>query len=157
MSKLQKFPFKSMISIINYLHANNKSEGIDIYNIMDASNACYPDTSEVVQMLSYLTSFGQVQNTNNGWICTNKQEFTSKILFRERYLNEIILIISNLSDQPTNVSNLNNITENIDKDELEEYLSFLTKITAFGIVKKSSDGWKLVPYNNKPRLETPAD
>lgn len=154
MSKLEFFPFKSMISIITYLNKNKES---DIYNLMDASNACYPDTSEVVSMIAYLTAFGQIKESNDGWILTNKQEFTSKKQFRERYLQELVSILNNLTDKATTNSELEQILTPLTKAEIEEYLQFSQKLTAHGFVKKSPEGWKLEEYHLTPKVETTAD
>lgn len=159
MTKLQKFPFKVMFSVINFLNENKKTDGIDIYNIMGATNppSCYPDTTEVVAMLSYLTAFGQVKKISDGWILVNKQEFTSKKQFRERYLQELVSILTNLSDKAITNSKLEKILNPLTKAEIEEYLQFSQKLTAYGFVTKSSDGWKLEDYHPTPQAETSAD
>lgn len=146
-----------MLSIINYLHVKHDADGNDIYSIMSASNACFPDTSEVVEMLAYLTSFGQVKEIKNGWIKLNKQEYSTKKLFRERYLAESIQILSNLDDQAKNTSEIEKIISDMKKDEVEEYLKFLQKITAYGYVKKCSNGWKLENFEQNPHLESVAE
>ncbi len=144
-SKLLKFPFKSMIPIIKYLHSNrnNPHNEFSIYDILDASNACFPDTLEVVQMLAYVTSLGQVQEHENGWTIGNKQDIPIKKMFRELYLKDILQILNTLNQNPQPIENLTKIIQGINEKELLEYLQFLQTITAYGFVKNVGNDWKL--------------
>lgn len=158
-SKLIKFPFKAMIPIIEYLYSNkDKPENeFSIYDIQDASNACFPDTLEVVQMLSYLTGFGQVQEHENGWTIGIKQDNPLKRMFRELFLKEILQIIEQLNQNPQPVKNLCENLKGIKNQEVQEYLQFLQTITAHGFVKKFSNGWKLENFSTIPPVEVSSD
>lgn len=153
--KLLKFPFKAMIPIIEYLHSNrNKPENeFSIYDIQDASNACFPDTLEVVQMLSYLTAFGQVKEHENGWTIGIKQENPLKRMFRELFLKDILQVIEHLNQNPQQVENLSESIKGIKTQEIFEYLQFLQTITAYGFVKKFTNGWKLKEYSTSTSVE----
>ena len=68
----------------------------------------------------------------------------------------IVTILNNLTGKPKKTENLKETISSVDENELEEYLEFSAKITAHGYLEKNSNGWKLVSYDNKPNLETPA-
>ena len=153
MSKLVKFPFKSMIPIVDFLHSQKNTTESSINDIQNASNACYPDTLEVVQMLAYLTTFGQVKETAEGWILSNKQEKPIKIMIRKRFLEDIEEILSQLSSNPQKLSDLNKDLHKIKESEVEDYLRFLQTISSYGFVAKNSRGWKLEDYNSTPSAE----
>ena len=157
MSKLKNFPFKSMIPIINFLSSHASNSQVDISDIMSASNACYPDTLEVVQMLSYLTSFGSVSNHGLGWTLEHGQPFTNRKTFREYFLNDVLKIISSLNAEPKDISIVNELVQDIDKNELQSILAFLQTITSYGIVKKSEQGWIVESYATSKSFSSPSD
>ena len=153
MSKLVKFPFKSMIPIVNFLHSQKSTTESSINDIQNASNACYPDTLEVVQMLAYLTTFGQVKETAEGWILINKQEKPVKIMIRKRFLEDIEEILNQLSSNPQKLSDLTKDIDKMKESEVEEFLRFLQTISSHGFVAKNSEGWKLENYTSTPSAE----
>ena len=146
MTNLTKFPFKAMNSIIKFLHSKGSDSISGVYDIQDASGACFSDTTEILEMLAYLTAFGQVQETDEGWIILARQELPDKILFRERYLTEIVSVLSNLTTKPIRIDILTQNIADIDKKEISELLHFAQEISEFGYVKKMSNGWKLNKY-----------
>lgn len=154
-SKLTKFPFKSMIPIIEYLNSskNESAKELSISDIMDASNACFPDTFEVVQMVAYLTAFGQVKMQDNSWSIINKQEIKVARAFRELFLTDVVKILNQLSPEPQQVTVISNNVNGPKEQEIIEYLTFLEKLTAYGFVKKGFDGWSLQPYESSNPVE----
>lgn len=154
-SKLAKFPFKSMLAIINYLHLSNddSAKKFSIDDIMDASNACYGDTFEVVQMMAYITSFGQVKMQDNSWTLTNKTDIKVVRAFRELFLQGFVKILNQLSAEPQPVTVISKNAKGLKEKEIQEYLEFLEKLTAFGYLKKVSDGWNLQSYEKNSSFE----
>lgn len=142
-----------MNAIIEFLNKKGDSFS-EIYDIQDASRACYSDTTEIMQMLEYLTSFGQVKETPKGWIKENTQDYTSRKLFRDFYLKEIVKILNLLNENPQTVENLQLSVEKINSNDIQKYLEFLAKITQFGFVKKDKRDWKLETYRSLPQMET---
>ena len=154
-TKLTKFPFKSMIPIIDYLHSsqNESTTEFSISDIQDASNACYPDTFEVIQMVAYITAFGQVKKLENGWALINKQELRRKGMFRELFLQDIVKILNQLSSEPQPLNVISKNIDNLKEEEIFEFLEFLEKLTASGFVQKGSEGWSLQPYESNTSVE----
>ena len=144
MSNLTRFPFISMIRIINFLHLHETES--EIYSIMDASNACYPDTMEVLEMLSYLTAFGQVKKQNIGWIISNKQSVLSTKKFREHFLVDIVKILNVLNESEQSVDNLRQNLTDLNEETIGAYLKFLEKITAYGVVQRNARNWRLEKF-----------
>lgn len=133
-----------MIPIINFLHQHETES--EIYSIMDASNACYPDTMEVLEMLSYLTAFGQVKKQNIGWIIFNKQSVLSTKKFREHFLVDIVKILNVLNESEQSVDNLRQNLTDLNEETIGAYLKFLEKITAYGVVQRNARNWRLEKF-----------
>ena len=141
-----------MIAITEFLNKAGESES-EIYDIQDASRACYSDTTETMQMLEYLTSFGQVKETAQGWIRENKYEYTSRKMFRDFYLKDAVSILILLDENPKTAELISASSEKFNAKDVQEYLEFLTQITQFGYVKKVKSNWKLASYNSIPQVE----
>lgn len=155
MSNLTRFPFKSMIAIVNYLNNKGYESESKVNDIQNASAACYPDTLEVIGMLSYLTSFGQVKHSTeaDGWSRSFEQPLSNKSSFREHFLKDILKIIHSLDHEAKNIQSLAGNLEELDEQTIKENLEFLEKITAFGYIRKGSKGWLLVKYNTVQEIQ----
>ena len=98
-------------------------------------------------MLSYLTSFGRVKRTENGWVL-EKNHFKNKYdKFRQDYLKDTEEILKGLSDIPKSVKE---IASEINKPmkTVESLLTFLEDVTSQGIVTQVSEkfppAWELL-------------
>ena len=135
-----------MISIIEFLNKKGFESGSEIYDIQEASRACYSDTTEVVQMLEYITSLGHVRETPEGWLIENNQEYTSRKMFRDYYLKDILKLTTELSTSPKVIEDIKVTDSKLNTNEIKEYLEFLQKITQYGFVKKVKSNWKLESF-----------
>ena len=153
MSNLTRFPFKSMISIVNFMNNKGYESESKINDIQNASNACYPDTLEIIGMLAYLTSFGQVKNSLDGWSISFGQNLLNKMAFREHFLKDIVKIIHSLSHDAKNIHSLAENLEGLEEQMIKDNLEFLEKITAFGFIRKGSKGWELVKYDTVQEIQ----
>ncbi|MHA1991083.1 MAG: hypothetical protein ACW981_08950 [Candidatus Hodarchaeales archaeon] len=139
MSILYRYPFKAMIPIVKSLASTDES--LNIYDIQRVSRACVPDTTEVTEMLSFLTSYGKVFETSKGWIRTNENGKKPNRPRRFFYLKDIYNILSELSEE--NPLNCGIIAENtnINVEKVLEYLDFLSAITKAGYVKLDNNNY----------------
>ena len=142
-----------MISIVDFLKKKGFESESEIYDIQDVSRACYSDTTEVVQMLEFITSLGQVKETPEGWIIENNQEYTSRKMFRDFYLKDIVKLVNELSTSPKILEDITFADSKLKSNEIKEYLDFLSKITRYGFVKKVKNNWKLESYTPLPQVE----
>lgn len=129
---LRKFPFKYMIAIIE-LMKNNKN--VTLGQVRKASGACTPDALETLDMMQFLTAKGQVIKADNKWKITPQTH--EKILEPKRisYLSTFVALINNLEKGARDLTDLEKLNI-IPTSDLEEYLQFLSIITAQGIVRK---------------------
>ena len=138
-----KFPFKSMLRIVDFLMLEKKE--IPISKIQSISNACFSDTYEVTEMISFLTSFGLIKKTEKGWKRTHVQEFAGQKSFRMHYLETCVNIIFHLTSEPILINNLSKELQ-IGTNDLEKYLQFLEHLTSNGFVQKTEKGWKMINF-----------
>ncbi|MFW9992180.1 MAG: hypothetical protein ACFFD4_09055 [Candidatus Odinarchaeota archaeon] len=149
MSKLIKFPFKYMKAIMKAF-PDAEEKPLSIFELQKSAGACYPDTSEVTQMLSYLTSFGKVtQNGDGRWLRTAEKDNKPKKPGRApRYLTEILEIIKVLApDSPKSIDEVAKET-GLETGMVEEFLPFLADITDRGHVVEVTNprkSYKLEP------------
>ena len=130
-----------MISIINKLSTSEKS--VTLYDIQSVSRACVPDTMEATDMLSYLTSFGKVIETPEGWIRVDEKK-SPKEPRRYYYIKEIVLVVKSISnDEPLTPHQLADKV-GLQVAEVAQYLQFLKEITSVGQVIVDTNGY---PYN----------
>ena len=139
MISLNKYPFKAMMSILDGFPEFDKK--IDIYGLQRASNACFPDTYEVTYMIAYLTHFGQVENTKNGWIRTKERGFQNKVPRRKRFLEDLILIIKSLSSIPQTTEEIGKKT-GIKTSDLIKCLEFLEKLSERGKIIHQGENYQ---------------
>lgn len=130
-----------MIPIVKSLAASDES--LNIYEIQRVSRSCFSDTNEVTQMLSFLTSFGKVSETSEGWIKENKSDQKPSKPRRFYYLKDIYSILSELSEEkPLECGNLAEKIH-IEAKLVLEYLEFLSIITNIGTVRKEGNNYPL--------------
>ncbi|MFW9928738.1 MAG: hypothetical protein ACFFD1_05060, partial [Candidatus Thorarchaeota archaeon] len=140
MLPLDKYPFKAMISIIEYLHSSKEKS--TPYNIQRASNSCLSDTLEILNMLEYLTAQGKFVETSEGWTKKLIKDLSPKKPGRFYYLEGIFQIISLFKDgNALSVENISKILS-IDKEEILPYLKFLEIITKYGYIKSEINNYQ---------------
>ncbi|MFX0085712.1 MAG: hypothetical protein ACFFAU_08560 [Candidatus Hodarchaeota archaeon] len=131
---IEKFPFKWMTSMVNYLDKRN-NENFKSFNLSRAIGACIPDTNEVARMLNYLTHYGKVtRNEKNSYFlefCNNKNPPEKNFRFNYiKNLDEIICIIKEESIEiETLAQMLGREVHDVEKD-----INFLELITSKGRV-----------------------
>lgn len=136
MVKLDKYPFKHMIAIVNAFSSGDKA--VDLTDLRQATGACYLDTKEVLLLLEYLTSFGKITQKDNKWIRETPEEVI-KINKPRKYhhLNEIAGIFELLGSGPKTLEELERETE-IESKILDELLPFLSSITSAGYLSSKA-------------------
>jgi hypothetical protein len=128
-----------MIPIVKSLASTDES--LNIYDIQRVSRSCVPDTAEVTEMLSFITSYGKIFETSKGWIRVNEYDEKPNKPRRFFYLKEIYNILSELSEEkPLNCGIIAEKT-NINVERVLEYLDFLSAITKDGYVKLDSHNY----------------
>lgn len=133
MNPLETFPFKNMRTIVDLV-----TEGeVGVREIAAATGMCSMDSTEVTDMLVYLTTFGRVEFTDNGWTIDPMDEDAVYDRFRQRYLESTEVILTQLSEEAKSVEQLSNET-NLSKDTVEMYLPFLADITRLGVISRCS-------------------
>lgn len=143
MNPLLAFPYKNMIKIVELV----SQEEVTAAPIQRATGMCHFDSTEVSDMLSYLTTFGRVKKIEEGWII-EKTELKAKYgSFRKNYLKDAEDILKTLTDTPKSTEEIAN---EADKDikMVELYLPFLEEITKYGLISrvqgKFRASWQLV-------------
>ncbi|MFX0063325.1 MAG: hypothetical protein ACFFC7_14205 [Candidatus Hermodarchaeota archaeon] len=137
MNPLLAFPYKNMLKIVELV----SQEEVTAAPIQRATGMCHFDSTEVSDMLSYLTTFGRVKKIEEGWII-EKTELKAKYgSFRKNYLKDAEDILKTLSDTPKSSEE---IASEADKDikMVELYLPFLEEITKYGLISRVQGKFK---------------
>lgn len=130
---------------------------LDILCIQTASKACVSDTYEVLQMIQYLTQFGKIERTKEGWTRSKQLKYSEPIPRRLSYLDALLKIIYSLSELPVTVIQISRNLR-MDSDALLLCLNFLEKISSIGIINKIRRAdqykWYIKQYAGKKILST---
>ncbi|MHA2364977.1 MAG: hypothetical protein ACXAC7_13555 [Candidatus Hodarchaeales archaeon] len=153
METLNKFPFKSMLPIIDTI--TDYEDSINVFQIQKAARACVPDTHEVTSFISLLTHFGKIKRINEGWIRVYPQTFDGRNPHRMFYLKKILKVIKVLSSTPLTIEEISQKTQ-LDIPVVTEFLEFLNKLTRKGYITKTKSkfnvSWTLVKFPEPTEL-----
>ncbi len=133
MNALVEFPFKNMPIIVNLL----EDAEVSVREIASATGMCNVDSTEVSDMLAFLTTFGRVESTEQGWIIHKLEEKAQYERFRKAFLKDVITLLSKLSINAKTVELLSQET-NLSIQTVDSYLSFLKDITRLGVIGRCS-------------------
>jgi len=133
MNVLQVFPFKTMPLIVDLIEEGETSIGA----IRSSTGMCSFDSTEVSDMLAYLTSFGRVRPNDDGWTIQKVDEEANYDRFRKAFLKDAAAILSQLSDEPKSVNQLSQET-GLPTELVDLYLPFLAEITRLGVISRCS-------------------
>jgi hypothetical protein len=114
----------------------NPDEKVSIYNLQKASRACFADTVEVTEMLSYLTSYGKVINKGLEWIRQGEVENKPAQPERMHFLTEIMALITTLTADTPKLTEEVAKSTNLNMEFVTEALLFLEAITTKGYIKE---------------------
>ena len=128
-----KYPFKWMSRVVKTFEGIDKS--LSSFQIARAIGSCSPDASEVLKMMTYLTSFGKVVESDGNWYLIHSPEEPINIVtgFRTNYLKGLDQLIESLSNDLLPIEELTNINGR-DPAEVQKELEFLSQITKSGQV-----------------------
>jgi hypothetical protein len=129
---LRKYPFKYMVAIIE-LMKNNKN--VRLGQVREVSGACTPDALETLDMMQFLTVQGQVIKVDNKWKFTPRTHGRISEPKRISYLSTFLDLINILEKDDRDFTDLQQLNI-VPPSDLEEYLQFLSILTAQGIVRK---------------------
>jgi hypothetical protein len=131
---IEKFPFKWMPSMVNYLDKRN-NEHFKSFKLSRAIGACIPDTNEVARILNYLTHYGKITRNDKN-LCllefSNKDDPPEKN-FRYKYVKNLDKIINTIKEEAVNIEQLAQMLER-DVKGVEKDVKFLEMITSKGRV-----------------------
>ena len=133
MNPLEAFPFKKM-SIIVDLIADGE---VSVSRIRSETGMCSFDSTEVSDMLAFLTSFGCVEAQGDGWIIQKAEEESTFQRFRKAFLKDAVSILNQLTDEEQSVVQVSKQT-GLPQEKVELYLPFLAEITRLGVISRCS-------------------
>jgi hypothetical protein len=133
MNPLEAFPFKNMRIIVDLVEEGE----VDVSAIRSATRMCSFDSTEVSDMLAYLTSFGRVQAEEGGWLLQKVEEKAVYERFRKSFLEVAVAILSNLTEKTKSVEQLSEDT-GLAPETAKMYLPFLADITRLGVISRCS-------------------
>ncbi|MFX0078196.1 MAG: hypothetical protein ACFE8O_03065 [Candidatus Hermodarchaeota archaeon] len=138
MNPLQAFPFTNMRMIVDLI-----AEGeTGVRQIAAATGLCSFDSTEVSDMLAYLTTFGRVEYTNGGWVIHSEDNEAVYERFRKRYLKTVEKILEKLSTYAKTIEQLSKET-GLSVETVDLFLPFLADITRLGVISRCSTEWPI--------------
>ncbi|MFX1318789.1 MAG: hypothetical protein ACFE9D_03400 [Promethearchaeota archaeon] len=138
MNPLEAFPFKNMRTIVDLVEEGE----VDVSAIRSATGMCSFDSTEVLDMLTYLTSFGRVEAEEGGWLLQKTEEEAAYERFRKSFLEAAVAILSKLTEKAKSVEQLSKET-GLKLETVEVYLPFLADITRLGVISRCSNEYPL--------------
>ena len=138
MNALNAFPYKHMRMIVDLI-----TEGeIGVRQIAAATGMCSFDSTEVVDMLAYLSTYGRVEHTDDGWVIHPEDDESVYERFRTRYIETAKAILEKLSTEPKTVIELSKET-NLSEEMVDLFLPFLAEISRLGVITRCSTEWPI--------------
>ena len=125
------------MSIIVDLIANGE---VNVSEIRSATGMCSFDSTEVSDMLAFLTSFGRVEAQGEGWVIHKAEEESTYQRFRKAFLMDAVAILTQLSDEEQSVEQVSK-EAGLPEEKVELYLPFLVEITRLGVISRCSTGY----------------
>lgn len=113
-----------------------------VRQIAAATGMCSFDSTEVSDMLAFLTTFGRVEHTSDGWVIHPEDEESVYDRFRQRHLKPAEAILGKLSAEAKTVNDLSQET-NLSKETVNLFLPFLADITRRGVISRCSTDWPI--------------
>ena len=138
MNPLEAFPFTNMGIIVNLI-ANGE---VNVSEIRSATGMCSFDSTEVSDMLAFLTSFGRVEAQGDGWIIHRGSEKSTYQRFRKAFLKDAVAILTRLSEEEQSVDQISKET-GVSEDKVELYLPFLAEITRLGVISRCATDYSV--------------
>ena len=121
-------------------------ENARVKEIQNATGHCYFDSTEVTDMLSYLTAYGKIRQVDNGWILEKATTKSKHDKIRKKFLSDAEEIMKALSNSPKTVDEICHAAKK-SKETVELYLPFLADITQLGVITRGPGTydrtWKL--------------
>ncbi|MFX1533966.1 MAG: hypothetical protein ACFFDI_06990 [Promethearchaeota archaeon] len=141
MDLLTDYPYNRIRQVLDQLVKKKQQSDkgqLTAIPIIKEVRICYLDSNEIFNMLSYLTSFGRVKKTENGWVLEKHHLKNNYDKFRQDYLKDSKDVLKKLSDIPKSEDK---IASEIDKpiETVKSLLSFLEEVTSHGIVTQVSN------------------
>jgi len=133
MNPLEVFPFKNMRTIVDLIEEGE----VDVSMIRSATGLCRFDSTEVSDMLAYLTSFGRVEAEEGGWLLQKAEEEAVYERFRKSFLEAAVALLSKLAEKAQSSEQLSKET-GLALETVELYLPFLADITRLGVISRRS-------------------
>ena len=115
---------------------------IGVRQIAAATGMCSFDSTEAADMLAYLTTFGRVEHTEDGWVIHPEEDESMYERFRTRYIETAEAILKKLSTETKTISELSKET-NLSKETIELFLPFLADISRLGVISRCSTDWPI--------------
>jgi hypothetical protein len=138
MNPLNAFPYKNMRMIVDLI-----AEGeIGVRQIAATTGLCSFDSTEVADMVAYLSTFGRVEHIDDGWVIHPEDDESVYERFRTRYIETAKAIIEKLSTEAKTVTELSNET-NLPKETVDLFLPFLADISRLGVITRCSTDWPI--------------
>jgi hypothetical protein len=110
---------------------------VGISEIRSSTGLCSFDSTEVSDMLAYLTGFGRVEAKAEGWVIHSPDLKAVFERFRKAFLKDAVAILSQLSDEAKSIEQLATET-GLPSDKLDLYLPFLADISRLGVISRCS-------------------
>jgi len=103
---------------------------------------CSFDSTEATDMLAYLSTFGRVEHTDEGWVIHPEDDESVYERFRTRYIETAESILKQLSTEAKTVSELSKET-NLSNETIDLFLPFLAEISILGVISRCSTDWPI--------------
>jgi DNA-binding IclR family transcriptional regulator len=115
---------------------------IGVRQIAAMTGMCSFDSTEVADMLAYLTTFGRVEHTDDGWVIHPEADESEYARFRTRNIETAKAILEKLSIEAKTVSELSKET-NLSNETIELFLPFLAEISRLGVISRCYTDWPI--------------
>lgn len=133
MNPLEAFPFKKMGVIVDLIADGE----VNVSKIRAETGLCSFDSTEVSDMLAFLTSFGCVEAQGDGWIIQKADEESTYGRFRKAFLKDAVAVLTQLSGEEQTVEQISKET-GLPNEKVKPYLPFLAEITRLGVISRCS-------------------
>lgn len=115
---------------------------IGVRQIAAATGMCSFDSTEVADMLAYLTTFGRVEHSEDGWVIHPEDDESEYERFRNRHIETAEAVLKQLSTEAKTLSELSKGT-NLSNETIELFLPFLAEISRLGVISRCSTDWPI--------------
>ncbi|MHA2247485.1 MAG: hypothetical protein ACXADY_21230 [Candidatus Hodarchaeales archaeon] len=133
------FPFKTFTQVVDKMEYLNEESSP--YEISPGTDLCISDTNYSLGFLTYLHTFGRVNNKDGEWILNPRGKMPTKKPHRFKLISDAADILEALLNGHKTTAEIIKAAPDLTEKMINAYLYFLQTLSQKGKIEQRSTGW----------------